>query len=73
MRRFNLFRTADTVLIQTALKKGQTAILVGFGTFTVTKRAARTGRNPQTAEALKIKAARVPHFRPGKELRAAMR
>ena len=43
--------------------------LVGFGTFTVSKRAARTGRNPRTGAAIKIKAARVPKFRPGKALK----
>ena len=46
--------------------------LVGFGTFTVTKRQARTGRNPRTKEAIKIKAAKVPKFRPGKALKDAL-
>jgi DNA-binding protein HU-beta len=46
--------------------------LVGFGTFTVTKRAARSGRNPRTGAAIKIKAAKVPKFRPGKGLKDAM-
>lgn len=43
--------------------------LVGFGTFTATKRKARTGRNPQTGEAIKISARKVPVFRPGKDLK----
>ena len=51
------------------LKKGGTVSLVGFGTFAVGKRAARTGRNPRTGAAIKIKAAKVPKFRPGKGLK----
>jgi DNA-binding protein HU-beta len=51
------------------LKKGNSVTLVGFGTFTVSKRAARTGRNPRTGAAIKIKAAKVPKFRPGKALK----
>jgi len=58
--------------VRTALKKGQTVTLVGFGTFAVTKRASRTGRNPNTGEKLKIKASKVPKFRPGKGLRDAV-
>jgi DNA-binding protein HU-beta len=54
------------------LKKGGTVSLVGFGTFAVGKRAARTGRNPRTGEAIKIKAAKVPKFRPGKGLKDAL-
>ena len=50
------------------LKKGDKVTLVGFGTFSVTKRAARTGRNPQTGEAIKIKAKKVARFKAGKEL-----
>jgi DNA-binding protein HU-beta len=46
--------------------------LVGFGTFAVTARAARTGRNPRTGEAIKIKKAKVPKFRPGKALKDAV-
>jgi DNA-binding protein HU-beta len=52
-----------------ALKKGDTVSLVGFGTFSVTKRAGRTGRNPRTGEAIKIKSSKVPKFRPGKALK----
>ena len=53
-------------------KKGDTVTLVGFGTFSVSKRAARTGRNPRTGAALKIKAAKVPRFKPGKGLKDAL-
>jgi DNA-binding protein HU-beta len=50
-----------------ALKKGDKVTLVGFGTFSVTARAARVGRNPQTGAALKIKARKVPKFKAGKD------
>lgn len=52
-----------------ALKKGDSVSLVGFGTFSVKKRNARTGRNPQTGETIKIKARKVPTFKPGSELK----
>lgn len=55
--------------VKKALKKGDSISLVGFGTFYVGKRAARTGRNPRTGAELKIKAAKVPKFRPGKTLK----
>ncbi len=55
--------------IKGALKKGSTVTLVGFGTFKVGKRAARTGRNPRTGAEIKIKAARVPKFSAGKALK----
>ena len=55
--------------VKSTLKKGGTVSLVGFGTFSVTKRAARTGRNPRTGATIKIKAAKVPKFRPGKALK----
>ena len=58
--------------IRTSLKKGNSVTLVGFGTFSVGKRAARTGRNPRTGAAIKIKAAKVPKFRPGKALKDAV-
>lgn len=51
------------------LKKGGAVQLIGFGTFDVGKRAARTGRNPQTGEAIKIKAAKTPKFKAGKALK----
>jgi DNA-binding protein HU-beta len=56
-----------------ALKKGDSVTLVGFGTFSVRKRAARTGRNPQTGREIKIPAKKVPVFKPGKELKAAVK
>lgn len=52
-----------------ALKKGEKVQLVGFGTFEVSKRAARTGRNPQTGETIKIKASKTPKFKAGKALK----
>lgn len=58
--------------VQAALKKGDKVTLTGFGTFSVSERAARTGRNPQTGESLTIKAAKVPRFKPGTELKAAV-
>ena len=54
------------------LQKGEPVTLVGFGTFTVRKRAARTGRNPRTGETLKIKAATIPGFKAGKALKDAV-
>ena len=53
------------------LRKKESVIVVGFGSFTVQKRKARTGRNPQTGEAIKIKAQTAPKFRPGKALKEA--
>ena len=54
------------------LKSGGKVTLVGFGTFSVTKRAARTGRNPQTGATIKIKAKKVAKFKAGKELAAKL-
>ncbi len=51
-----------------SLKKGDKVTLVGFGTFSVSERAARTGRNPRTGKEIKIKAKKVVRFKPGKEL-----
>jgi len=59
-------------IISDTLKKGDSLSLVGFGTFEVRKRAARTGRNPKTGEALKIKAAKVSAFKAGATLKAAV-
>lgn len=59
-------------IISGTVKKGDSLSLVGFGTFEVRKRAARTGRNPKTGEALKIKAAKVPAFKAGATLKAAV-
>jgi DNA-binding protein HU-beta len=56
-----------------SLKKGEKVTLVGFGTFLVGRRKARTGRNPQTGAPIKIAARRVPRFAAGKELKAAVR
>jgi DNA-binding protein HU-beta len=64
---------AAMAAVRTTLKKGGTVSLVGFGSFAVTKRAARTGRNPRTGAALKIKAAKIPKFRPGKALKDAIK
>jgi DNA-binding protein HU-beta len=58
--------------VKKTLKKGDTVTLVGFGTFSVSKRAARTGRNPRTGAPLKIKAAKVPRFKAGKGLKDAL-
>ncbi|HQT00722.1 MAG: HU family DNA-binding protein [Pseudomonadota bacterium] len=58
--------------VKKALKKGDMVTLVGFGSFYVGKRAARTGRNPRTGASIKIKAAKVPKFRAGKGLKDAI-
>lgn len=58
--------------IKQSLKKGGMVTLVGFGTFYVGKRAARSGRNPRTGASIKIKAAKVPKFRAGKALKDAV-
>ena len=63
---------ATTAAITAALKKGDLVTLVGFGSFYLGKRAARNGRNPRTGAAIKIKAAKVPKFRPGKGLKDAL-
>jgi len=67
-------RALDALIggVKTTLKKGGSVTLVGFGTFAVGKRTARTGRNPRTGAAIKIKAAKVPKFRPGKGLKDAL-
>ena len=58
--------------VEEALKAGDKVALVGFGTFEVKERAARTGKNPRTGEAVKIPAARVPVFKAGKGLKDAV-
>ena len=63
---------AVTTAVKKTLKKGGTVTLVGFGTFSVGKRAARIGRNPQTGAEIEIKAAKVPKFKPGKGLKDAV-
>jgi len=58
--------------ITAALKKGDSITFTGFGSFSVSKRAARTGRNPQTGAAIKIAASKVARFKPGKGLKDAV-
>lgn len=58
--------------VTTALKSGDQVTLVGFGTFTVRERAARTGRNPRTGETIDIKAVKNPSFKAGKALKDAV-
>ncbi|MBK6897357.1 MAG: HU family DNA-binding protein [Rhodospirillales bacterium] len=67
-------QAVDAVIdaIKASLKKGDDVRLVGFGTFTVTKRAATTGRNPRTGEPIKIPASKRPKFTAGKELKEAV-
>lgn len=68
-------RALDALIenVTRTLKKGGKVTLVGFGTFLVGRRRARTGRNPQTGTPIKIAAGRVPRFAAGKELKAAVR
>jgi DNA-binding protein HU-beta len=68
-------RSLDTTLdsIKGALKKGQKVTLVGFGTFGVSKRKARLGRNPRTGQEIKIPAAKTPKFTAGKALKDALK
>ena len=67
-------RALDSMVgaVKTTLRKGGSVSLVGFGTFAVGKRAARSGRNPRTGATIKIKAAKVPKFRPGMALKDAL-
>ena len=64
---------AMTGAIGKTLKKGDTVSLIGFGTFSVKKRAARTGRNPATGETIKIKASKTPSFKAGKGFKDAIK
>jgi DNA-binding protein HU-beta len=68
-------RALDGVIegITKALKKGDRVTLVGFGTFSVSKRKARAGRNPQTGKAIKIAARKVAKFKAGSELKKAVK
>ncbi len=59
--------------VTTNLKKGKRVSFVGFGTFSVSKRKARVGHNPQTGEKINIPATKVPHFRAGKALKEAVK
>jgi DNA-binding protein HU-beta len=63
---------AFTESVKKSLKKGNSVALVGFGTFKVSKRSARTGRNPQTGATIKIAAKKVPRFTAGKALKDAV-
>jgi len=67
-------RSLDALLktVETTLKAGDSIALVGFGTFEVKARAARTGRNPQTGREITIAAANVPSFKPGKGFKDAV-
>jgi DNA-binding protein HU-beta len=68
-------KALDSVIdgVKKALKKGGKVSLVGFGTFSVTKRKARKGRNPQTGETIKIKATKAPKFTAGKGFKDAVK
>lgn len=63
---------ATVEAIKGTLQAGDSVNLIGFGTFYVGERAARTGRNPQTGKTIEIKAAKSPKFRPGKTLKDAV-
>ena len=63
---------AFTDFVSKSLKKGENIQLVGFGTFEVSKRSARTGRNPQTGKTMKIAASKAPKFKAGKALKDAV-
>jgi len=63
---------AVTDAITDALKKDDQVTIVGFGTFSVRERAARSGRNPRTGETITIKASKIPGFKPGKALKDAV-
>lgn len=63
---------ATVAAVTEALKRGDTVTLVGFGSFYIGERAARTGRNPRTGKDIKIEAAKVPKFRAGKGLKDAV-
>ena len=63
---------AFTESVSSALKAGEKVALVGFGTFSVGERAARTGKNPQTGQQIQIAAAKVPKFKAGKALKDAV-
>jgi DNA-binding protein HU-beta len=65
--------TAFLTGIRDGLRNGGSATISGFGTFVVTRRAARNGTNPRTGRGIRIPSARVPRFRPSRSLRAALR
>lgn len=74
LSRADATKAVDAVLdsVTRTLSGGGTVSLVGFGTFTVKSRAARTGRNPRTGEAIQIAASKVPGFKAGKALKDAV-
>ncbi|WP_456267203.1 DNA-binding protein HU-beta [Kushneria sp. AK178] len=67
-------RALDAMIdsVTDSLKQGDSVALVGFGTFSIKERAARTGRNPQTGNTIEISAANVPSFKAGKALKDAV-
>jgi DNA-binding protein HU-beta len=74
LQRADATRAVDAVFdtITSALKAGDSVSLLGFGTFTVKARAARSGRNPRTGETIEIAASKVPGFKAGKALKDAV-
>jgi DNA-binding protein HU-beta len=64
---------AGIAVITKALKKGETVQIIGFGSYSVAKRAARKGRNPATGKEIKIPASKAPKFKAGKALRDAVK
>jgi len=62
-----------TEAVADALKKGDTVTVIGFGTFLIKERAARSGRNPRTGEAIEIAASKTPTFKAGKALKDAVK
>ena len=74
MQKADATRAVDAVFdsITAALKSGDSVALLGFGTFVVTARAARAGRNPRTGETIEIAASKVPGFKAGKALKDAV-
>jgi DNA-binding protein HU-beta len=74
MQKADAARAVDAVFdsIASALKSGDTVALLGFGTFVVKARAARSGRNPRTGETIEIAASKVPGFKAGKALKDAV-
>jgi len=75
LTRTDVLKVLDAFIeeVTRTLKRGDRVALVGFGTFGISKRKARTGRNPQTGAAIKIAARRLPRFMPGKQLKAAIK
>ena len=74
LSRNDAVRAVETMLevVTSALKRGDEVRLVGFGSFSVTRRKASSGRNPRTGEPMQIKATSQPKFRPGKSLKDAV-